>query len=164
MATRAVFTPASAEMPSTNFPQLTISNTTERRQALGYDASTAEAAMWTTVAPQGLTGTQTMVVTYAMASATTGGVAWQVEAEAITAGDAMDTDAATSYDSTNVATAASVPGTAGYIGQVSVTLTNVDSMAAADLVRFRITRAVANAADTATGDALLLAAEWRDSA
>ena len=57
-----------------------------------------------------------------------------------------------------------VPGTAGYMEQVSVTLTNADSIAAADLVRVSVARAVANGADTATGDCYVLSVEIRDAA
>lgn len=161
MATRATLLPESAHFPSSNFPQLLLSN---RRPVLAFDATTSETAYWTLVAPQGLTGTQSLVISYAMASATTGGVAFDVAVEAITSGDATDTDAATSFDTVNAATDAAVPGTAGYMEQVTVTLTNADSMAAGDLVRISIARDVADAADTATGDLYLLAAEWRDSA
>lgn len=164
MATRAVLTPQSAEYPSTNFPQLGIAHSTARRQTLGFDASTEEACYWTLVGPAGLSGTMTAVITYIMASATTGGVAFGVSVEAITDGDSTDLDAAESLDTENVATAASVPGTAGQIDQISVTLTNQDSIAAADLVRIKLARKVANAADTATGDALVLAVELRDAA
>jgi hypothetical protein len=98
-----------------------------------------------------------------MASATTGGVAFTVEVEAITPSDAVDTDTADSFDSVNTGTDATVPGTAGYIDEVSITLTNKDSIAAGDYVRFRLTRAVANAADTATGDCLCVLLEVQDS-
>lgn len=161
MATRAILLPESAHFPASNFPQLLLSN---RRPVLAYDASTSETAYWTLVAPQGLTGTLTLVISYAMASATSGGVAFDVAVEAITSGDATDTDATTSFDTVNTGTDSGVPGTAGYMEQVSITLTNADSMAAADLVRISIARAVANAADTATGDLYLLAAEFRDAA
>lgn len=161
MATRAVLTPLAAEFPASNFPQLLLSN---RRPVLAFDASTAETAYWTVVAPQGLSGTQSLVVSYAMASATTGGIAFDAAVEAITSGDATDTDATTSFGTANTATDSAVPATAGYMEQVSITLTNADSMAAADYVRISLTRAVANAADTATGDCYVFAAEWRDSA
>jgi hypothetical protein len=161
MATRFVGTPFSAEFPATNFPQLLLSN---RRPVLAFDAATSETAYWTFVAPQGLTGAITAVISYAMASATTGGVAFDVALEALTTGDAIDTDAATSFDTANTGTDAAVPGTAGYMEQISVTLTNADSMAAADLVRISVARAVANATDTATGDLYLLAIEIRDAA
>lgn len=161
MATRATLTPESAHFPASNFPQLLLSN---RRPVLAFDATTSETAYWTLIAPQGLSGTQSLIISYAMASATSGGVAFDVAVEAISSGDATDTDATTSFDTVNAATDAGVPATAGYMEQVTVTLTNADSMAAGDLVRISIARDVADAADTATGDLYLLAAEWRDSA
>jgi hypothetical protein len=160
MATRAVFTPLSAEFPASNFPQLTISN---RRPVLAFDAATDETAYWTGIAPQGITGAVTVVVTYAMASATTGNIYWQAQLEAITAADATDTDAATSFDTANSGNGA-VPGTAGYIAQISITMTNADSIAAADYFRLSVNRDADNASDTATGDAYLLAVELRDAA
>lgn len=161
MATRAVLLPEAAHYPATNFPALLLSN---RRPVLAFDASTSETAYWTFVAPQGITGTLTAVISYAMASATTGGVAFDVALEAISSGDALDTDATTSFDSVNTGTDAAVPGTAGYMEQISITLTNADSIAAADLVRVSVARAVANGADTATGDCYALSVEIRDAA
>lgn len=161
MATRTILTPEAAHYPATNFPALLLSN---RRPVLAFDASTSETAYWTFVAPQGITGTLTAVISYAMASATTGGVAFDVALEAISSGDALDTDATTSFDSVNTGTDAAVPGTAGYMEQISITLTNADSIAAADLVRVSVARAVANGADTATGDCYLIACEIRDGA
>lgn len=164
MATRFVFSPLDAEFPSTNFPQLGASHATARRPVLGFDATTAESCYWSGVGPQGLTGALTLVITYLMASATTGGVAFDASLEAITDGDTTDLDAAEDFDTVNTGTAAAVPGTAGQIDQVSVTLTNADGLAAADLFRLKLTRAVANAADTATGDCQVLAVELRDAA
>lgn len=161
MATRFVGTPFSAEFPASNYPQLTLSN---RRPVLGFDASTSETAYWTFVAPQGWTGTVTAVISYAMASATSGGVAFDVALEAITSGDALDTDASTSFDTVNAGNDATVPGTAGYMEQLSITLTNADSIAAADLVRVSVARDVADAADTATGDCYVFSVEIRDAA
>ena len=161
MATRFVGSPLSAEFPASNFPQLLLSN---RRPVLAFDASTSETAYWTLVAPQGLTGTITAVIYYAMASATTGGVAFDVALEAITSGDATDTDTATSFDTVNAGNDGTVPGTAGYMEQLTITLANADSVAAADLVRVSVARDVADAADTATGDCYLLAVEIREAA
>jgi len=160
MATRAVLTPESAHYPSSNGAAYGIIN---QRPQLAYDAGTSETAYWTLIAPQGLTGTQTLVISYIMASATTGNVVWRSQIEAVTAADAVDLDATTSFDTANSATSA-VAGTAGYLTQATITLTNADSMAAADYVRILIDRDAANVSDTATGDAYLLAAEWRDSA
>lgn len=163
MATRYVFTPFGAEFPATNFPQLLLSN---RRPALAFDAATDEACYWTGIAPQGLTGTVTVVITYAMASATSGAVGFQAQLEAITAGDAVDTDATTSFDSVNNSASTTVPATAGYIGQISITMTNADSIAAGDYFRLSINRDADGSAitDSATGDAYVLAVELRDGA
>jgi hypothetical protein len=48
--------------------------------------------------------------------------------------------------------------------QVSVTLTNDDSMAAADYLRISIARDADNGSDNFAADAYLLAAEFRDGA
>lgn len=161
MATRASLGPLSAEFPTSNFPQLVIVNV---RPALAFDATTAETCYWTFVVPQGITGTKTFVISYSMASATTGGVAFDVAVEAVSTGDATDLDATTSFATTNTGTDAAVPGTAGYMEQISITLTNDDSMAAADYLRISVTRAVANGSDTATGDCYVWQCEFRDAA
>lgn len=161
MATRATLTPLSAEFPTSNFAVLTVVNT---RPVLAFDASTSETAYWTMVVPQGWTGTKTAVIHYMMASATTGGVAFDVALEAITDGDAVDLDATTSFGAVNGGSDASVPGTAGYKGEISITLTNDDSAAAGDYLRVSLARDVADAADTATGDCYVLAVEIRDGA
>ena len=161
MATRAILLPEAAHYPATNFPALLLSN---RRPVLAFDTTTSETAYWTFVAPQGVTGTWTAVISYAMASATSGGVAFDVAVEAISSGDALDTDASTGFDTVNGGNDSAVPGTAGYMEQLSITLTNADSIAAADLVRISVARDVADAADTATGDCYVFAIELRDGA
>lgn len=161
MATRFVGTPQSAEFPSSAFPQITQIN---QRPVLAYDAATSETAYWTDVAAAGLTGTLSLVLSFAMASATSGNVVWRVQIEAITDGDATDLDATTSFDTANSSGAVAVPGTAGYIKQCTITLTNADGLAAADYYRISVDRDAANGSDTATGDAYLLAFELRDAA
>ena len=161
--TRAVLIPYGAEFPATNFPQLMLVN---RRPVLAFDASTDEACQWTVIAPQGLTGTMTAVITYMMASATSGAVGFQVAVEAVSDGDSTDLDAGDSFDTVNNSASTTVPGTAGYIDQISVTLTNQDSVAAGDLVRIKLNRDADGSAitDSATGDAYVLAVELRDAA
>lgn len=160
MATRFVFGPNNAEFPAAAFPALTLIN---RRPALAFDAATDELAYWTFIAPQGMTGTLTAIVTYMMASATSGVVFWEGILEAVSDGDATDLDAGTSFGTTNSASG-TVPATAGYIDQITITLTNTDAIAVGDYVRLSINRDANNAGDTATGDAYLLAVEFRDAA
>lgn len=155
-----VGTPLSAEFPASNFPALDLTN---RRPTLAFDASTDESCYWTGIAPQGFTGTPTLVITYMMASATSSAVGFQAQLEAVTDGDATDLDAGTSFDTVNNSASTTVPGTAGYIDQISITMTNADSLAAADYFRLSINRDADGSAitDSATGDALVLAVELR---
>ena len=87
--------------------------------------------------------------------ATTGSVDWEVSVEAVTDGDATDLDGATGFDTAN-ASAVAVPGTAGYLDVVSITLTNKDSVAAGDMVRFLVRRDSDDAGDDAAASAYLL--------
>lgn len=163
MATRFIGLPESAHFPSSNFPQLTQIN---QRPVLAFDAATDETAYWTDIAPQGLTGTITVVASYVMASATSGTVGLQVQIEAITDGDATDLDSTTSFDTVNNSASTTVPATAGLLDQISITCTNADSLAAADYYRISVNRDADGSAitDSATGDLYLLAVELRDAA
>lgn len=152
------FLPFGAEFPASNFPQLlTVNN----RPALAYDASTNETAQWTFVAPQGLAGTLHAKIYYIMASATSGDTDWDASLEAVTDGDATDLDAGDSFDTVNSVDNTTVPGTAGYLDMIEITLTNADSLAAGDLARLKLTRDAAS--DTASGDAYVLAVELTDN-
>lgn len=121
---------------------------------LAFDASTEEWCCWSFRAPADYASALTAKVQYKMASATSGGVAWDVRVSATSDGDAQDVDAQ-DFASANVGTA-TVPGTAGHLDEVSITLTNADSVAPGDFVVIRLARAVANGADTATGDAEMI--------
>jgi hypothetical protein len=161
MATRAVFHPYAAEFPSASFPALLHVN---RRPALAFDASSDETCYWTAIAPQGLSGAITVVVTYIMASATTGAVRFQAQIEAITDGDTVDLDTTTSFDTANSA-GEGVPSTAGYASQVSITMTTSDSLAEGDYYRLSLNRDAdgTSGTDDATGDCYVLAVELRDA-
>lgn len=157
--TRFVFTPTAAEFPSANFPALAVDG--QSRPYLAFDTTTAETCYWTFVAPQGLTGALTAIVTYRAASATSGTAAFSVALECITDGDTTDTDSASSFATANSPSAVTVPGTAGYIDQYSITLTNADSIAAGDYARLSLTRNVSS--DNASGDLQVLAVELREA-
>lgn len=161
--TRYALLPYAAEFPSSAFPQLLVD--AQRRPVLAFDASTAETCYWTGFAPQGLTGTMTAIINYYMTSATSGKVDFEIAIEAVTDNDATDLDAGTSFGTANTITAPTVPGTAGYIDQISVTLTNQDSIAAGDYFRLSLKRdATDGTNDTATGDCYVLGVELRDAA
>lgn len=155
--------PNAAEFPTSNFPQLSKNNV---RPVLWFDATTDETCYWTFKMPSQVSGTLTLILTLVMASATTNAVGFQAQVEAITAGDAVDTDATTSFDSVNNSASTTVAGTAGHIFEISITLTNADSVAAGDYVRISLNRDADGSAitDTATGDCGLYVAELRDAA
>lgn len=163
MASRMVFLPEAANLPASAMPAPGVDG--QNRPYLAFDAAADEACDWTGIAPQGLTGAITVVVTYRMASAITGSVRWQAALEAISDGDAVDTDAASSFDTAN-SNGVTVPGTAGHIDQLSITMTNADAIAAGDYFRLRLNRDAdgTSGTDDATGDAQVLAVELRDAA
>lgn len=163
MSTRGVWNPHTVNFPSTNYPQPGTIHSTGRRPVLAFDATTAETCYLDGNAPQGLTGALTLIVKSVMASAITGGIAWEASVEAITPLDAVALATAESFDSVNTGTVAAVPGTLIEF-EVSVTLTNADGMVAGDRYRIKLTRATGHASDTATGDALVTSVELRDAA
>lgn len=163
MATRYTFRPLDADPPpSANFPELKAVN---ERPVLAFDATTDETIRWTAIAPQGLTGAITVIITYMMESATSGAVRFQAAIEAISDGDAVDLDATASFDTAN-SNGATVPGTAGHIDQLSITMTNADSVAAGDYFRLALNRDAdgTSGTDDAGGDCLVLSVEFRDAA
>lgn len=164
MATRLIWDAKSVDFTGlTNFPQIMAVN---GHLVLAFDASTDETCYLPGVAPQGLTGTLTLVVYGFMASATSNTVGLRAAVEAITPGDSTDLDATTSFDTINYATSATVPGTAGYEFSVSITLTNADSIAAGDAFRIEFGRDAdgTGSTDSATGDFYVRRIELRDGA
>lgn len=159
MATRAVLTPTSAEFPTSNFPALTLVNA---RPVLAFDATANETAYWTFIAPQGLAGSLTAVLSLIGNAAGTNATYWQVALEAITSADALALQSTTSFDTANTGNVA-MPATQGNMVQLSITLSNADSIAVGDYVRLSVTRDAANGSDTFAADAYLLAVEFKDA-
>jgi len=102
-------------------------------------------------------GTVTCAIAYAMATGNADAIEFEVAVEAITEADALDTGAASSFDSVNDVDegfSETVPGTVGYLSILTGTLTNKDSMAAGDYIRISLARDADDATnDDATGDA-----------
>lgn len=117
-----------------------------------FDASTDEILNWSFRMPGDYVGSPVLAVLYKMASATSGSVRFEGYVAAVTSGDSEDVDAV-AFGSTNSA-GDTVPGTAGYLGDFSITLTNADSVAAGDFVVVRLNRDAdgTTGTDDATGD------------
>lgn len=161
MSTRAMLTPYAAEFPVTNFCEL-LTLATTRRQVLAFDASTDETCYWSIVAPQGWTGPFILVIKYVMASAITGVLGFDVAIESITPGDPINLLTTNSFDAVNSGSE-TVPGSAGNLGELSITLTNNDSSNAGDEFRISLTRNT-GVASNAAGDCYVLHSELRDAA
>lgn len=115
-----------------------------------FDDTTIEACYWQFRLPQNYASALTAKIQYSMDTATTGSVYIGVAVMAVTPTDATNMDAE-SYDASgdNVGSDAAVPGTAGYMEEISLALAYADSAAAGDYVRIRMRT---NATGTATGD------------
>ncbi len=83
-------------------------------------------------------GTPTLSLLYT-SSVNSGNVSFNLYLMAVTAGDAQAVSS-DSFDTVNVSTGAAVPGTAGYLGSISLSLTHADSAAAGDYIRWKLTR------------------------
>jgi hypothetical protein len=117
-----------------------------------FDASTKEQLYWSFRMPADYASGPVLKVQFKMASAVTGNVIVEGRLAAITPGDATDADAK-AFAAANTSSATAVPATtAGKVGEISLTLTNADSLAAGDFVVAYLARDAANGSDTAAGD------------
>lgn len=149
----------SAEFPTSNYATIDMRN---NHAVLDFDSATGETAYFTGVMPQHYAGGGITVYTHWTCDATSGTVGWLVAVERI--GDGGTDIDADSFASDQTITAESCDGTSGIADLSSVAITsgsNMDSVAAGDAFRIRITRDVAN--DTAAGDANLIAIEIRET-
>jgi hypothetical protein len=137
-----------AKLPTSNPAAIDASETNWR---LLFDATTSESCWWQFVMPQDYAGSLKLRVLYTMLSATSGGIALDASVMAVTPSDTADINTE-SYDSVNTGTRSAVPGTAGYLDSVLITLTNADSLAPGDFCKIKLSRNVAHATDTAAGD------------
>lgn len=120
-----------------------------------FDASTKEQVTWSFRMPANYASAPVLKVQYKMASATSNAVVFDARIGAVSDGDSTDVDAK-AFGSANTTTV-TVPGTAGFIDEASITMTNADSLAAGDLVLLYLSRDAANGSDTATGDCEVIA-------
>jgi len=129
---------------------------------LDFDDSTNESICFDSVMPQQYRGGNIEVrIHYAMTSATSGDVDWSVKFDRVAVSD-LDIDSA-SYSGSTEKVNNTVPSTSGQIGIATIPVSSggeMDNIVAGDLYRMCITRGAS--ADTATGDAELIAVEIRE--
>jgi hypothetical protein len=159
MAAYIELAPESAQFLSSAFPGF-IRNvgTNFPVSGLAYDAATDEAAFWKLQANEYASGNLTLDIFWYADSASTGDVVWEAQIAAITPNtDSQD------IETDSLATANSVTdshiGTTGQrLHQATITISNLDSLAAGDVVFIRIARDANNGSDTMTGDCVLVLA------
>lgn len=117
-----------------------------------FDASTEEWLTFQFRMPDDYASAPVAKIQWKATSATSGGVVWGVQLAAVTSGDTVALNSAKAFATVNTTTG-TAPGTAGYLLESSITLTNDDGVAAGDFVAMRVSRVAANGSDTATGDA-----------
>ena len=158
--TLIVYTPLNNEPPSSNFATLDVRNL---HPVLDFDATTNESAVFSAVMPRSYAGGGlTVYIHYAMTSATSGNIDWDIAFERI--GDQQQDIDADGFAAVNSVDNTTVPGTSGNVDIVIVAFTNgadMDSIAVGEGFRMKIIRDAA--ADTATGDGELLFVEIKET-
>ena len=155
-----IWTPQANEPPASAFATF---DTRNAHPILDFDDTTEENGIFSAVLPRNYAGGGLSVnVHWAATSATTGTVVWQSAFEAI--GTALDIDAdsfATGNNGTLVA-----PATTGNLGTTNIAHTDgaqIDSLEVGQAFRVRISREVADAQDSMTGDAEARMVEIRET-
>lgn len=159
--TLTILQPQMNEPPASNYATLDARNA---HLVLDFDDTTNESAVFSCIMPQNYAGGGLEVyVHYSMTSATSGDVDIDVAFERIGTGQQdVDSDGFAAVQSADDQT---VPGTSGHVGVVQVNFTDgaeMDSVAAGEKFRLKITRDAAS--DTASGDLELHGIEIREAA
>jgi len=115
-----------------------------------FNSTTDSFLYWSFRMPADYGSGLTAKIQYTMPVATSGSVVVGVALMAVTPGDAQDIYA-DAMGTINSATD-TVPGTVGYMKEISISLTNTDSLVAGDFVVLYLSRDANNASDTAKND------------
>lgn len=149
--------PAGDEPPATSYATWGLRN---QHPFIDYTSGGSLVANWTQVLSRNYSGNGlSIVVNYVTASATSGTAQFKMAVERDNAGASIATD---NFATAQTATAATVPGTSGLVGQFTIPISagaNMSSAVAGDQVRFQLTRGT----DTATGDMEVLSVEVREA-
>lgn len=145
-----------AQFLTGSFPALTKNGANFPAIGLAYDAAAAENAFWELRAVTYGSGNLTVDLDWYADTATSGVVRWGVQIAAITP-DSDTQDVETKAFATAQTADDTHLGTTGQrLHRAPVTVSNLDSLANNDLVWMKVYRDAANAADTLTGDAILV--------
>ena len=161
--TLIIFHPLQSEPPAANYATLDTRN----NHVVGdFDDTTDETLYFTGILPRHYGGGGiTVYIHYAMTSATSGKVRWDVAFERIGDGSQdIDADGFAAAKSVNVA---AVDATSGNIDIAAIAFSDgaeIDSIAVGETFRVKVTRSPSDATnDTATGDTELIGLELKET-
>ncbi|MEN1679477.1 MAG: hypothetical protein AAGJ46_07770 [Planctomycetota bacterium] len=158
-ATLAVFDPLNSHPPTTGNARLDLR---AGWPVLDFADTTSEATDFIGIVPSIYSGLGLdLRLSFTATSATTGAVVWAAKLERVQHGVAdIDGEAFGAEH----ATTTNVAATSGAIASASISVPAADlsGLMAGDVYRLRVRRVAADAADTATGDAELVALEVRE--
>jgi len=163
MATvRQVISPDEAHFPTTNLPAFTrVSGTNFPVASLAYDATTDESAFWKLKAVNYGSGNITLTISWYADTASTANVVWEAQIAAITPDtDTQDVETK-AFATLNFVQDTHLGTTGQRLHQCSITISNLDSIAANDIFWLRLARDAnsTNATDDMAGDAMFLMGE-----
>lgn len=157
---RHLLFPEEAAFATSSFPAYTrTAGTNFPVTGLAFDAAADEGAYFKRRLVSYGSGNLTLSLTWYADTATSGVVRWEAAIACITPDtDTQDVEtksfaAATTVDDTHLGT------TGQRLHVCSITISNLDSAAAGDVVWLRLSRIGSNGADTLTGDAIWVEAE-----
>lgn len=158
--TLVVLTPLNNEPPSANYATIDIRN---QHPVLDFDAAINESAVFSAVMPRHYSGGGvTIYLHYAMSTAISGDIDWQVAFERI--GDQQQDIDADGFVAAQSVVNTTVPATSGNVDIVNIPFTNgaqMDNVAVGEGFRLKVTKDAVN--DTAAGDAELLFVEIKET-
>jgi len=158
--------PESAFFKTTNFPQYLIRQGTNFPVSiLAFDDTTDEESFWKFKASSYGSGNITLIIRWYSPSATSGNVVWEANLAAITPDTDSQNVETKSFATLNFVQDTHLGTTAQRIHTCSITLSNLDSIAADDEVWLRVARDAngTNATDDMVGDAYLVDMELQYS-
>jgi hypothetical protein len=152
------FSPFDAVPPASNFATLdVIAASNYSLPCLDFDASTDEAAYFFFRAVSYGSGNLTVTVDWYADTANTGDVVWGAQLAAITPDtDTQDVETK-AFATANTATDSHLGTTGQRLHRASITVSNLDSIAANDWCCLKLYRDADNAADTLSGDCSVVA-------
>lgn len=154
-----LLSPEAAQPAATLFPEFVLNQGTNFPvSGLAYDAAADEFAYWRLRAAEYGSGNLTLDIEWYADTAVSGDVVWAAAISVLTPNtDSQDieTDA---FATANTITDSHLATTGKRLHRATITISNLDSLAADDIVTVQIFRDANNASDTMAGDAVLVAA------